>query len=93
MLDFNHVLQVEGKGALRLSFSSISTPKNRKLHVTVVTPADESYHFNMEENHGAWKMITAPKPPDWIGQLEPLVQQLVQKHMRHVNAGQFVKAA
>ena len=81
MLDFNHVLDVEGKGSLYLTFNCISTPLKKKFHVTVLTWNHRCYHFNMEENYGKWKMIAAPKPPGWIEQLEPMMKEMIQKHM------------
>ena len=93
MLDFTHILHIEGKGYFYVTFSFINTPQKMKFHVTILTRERERYHFNMDENYGQLKMNTAPEPPVWIRELEPVMQQLIKKHMEQPKAPGFLAVA
>lgn len=81
MLEFTQTLLIEDKGYLHFTFNSINSPQKQKFHVTVLTRGPQCHHFNMEENSGHWKIVAAPKPPDWILGLEPKLGLIIQQQL------------
>lgn len=56
--------------SLEFSFKRIHTPNGLPYYVSVIDTNGEVFSFNMKEDTGRWKIINAPKVPDWIIELE-----------------------
>lgn len=56
--------------SLEFSFKRIHTPNGLRYYVSVIDTNGEVFSFNMKEDTGRWKIINAPKVPDWIIELE-----------------------
>lgn len=80
MSDFTHIVNVEGQGFLHFTFNCINSIQKRKFHVSVLTREPLCYHFVMEETYRTWKLIAAPRPPEWIIKLEPVLQDIIKKN-------------
>lgn len=93
MTDFTHIMTLEGQGVLRFSFTCIRSTQKKKVHVSVLTNGPQCYHFGMEEIDSSWKIVNAPKPPDWILKLEPVLQQIIEKNTTQSRAEKILKVA
>ena len=51
-------------------FNKIHTANGIRYHVSVIDKGKRSCSFDREEKKGAWKIINAPKIPDWIMNIE-----------------------
>jgi hypothetical protein len=56
--------------SLEFSFKRIHTPNGLRYHVSVNDTNGNDFSFNMKEEIDRWKIINAPKVPDWIIELE-----------------------
>ena len=62
-------------------FNRIYTANGTKYHVSVMDKYNESYFFIMENKDGSWKIINAPKLPDWIMNLEEQLEHAILEHI------------
>jgi hypothetical protein len=77
MYYFNRTLNFEDKGYLHFSFHPIIAPAKLRYQVSVLTRGPQKLDFEMEERYGQWKIVTAPLPPKWIIELEPILERLI----------------
>lgn len=47
-------------------FQKISLPKGSRYHITTDEANGPVHSFDMEAPQGQWKIIDAPKVPEWI---------------------------
>ena len=80
MLFFTRVLHVEGKGYLHFTFHCIISPHKKRYHAVVLTTSPQCFHFNLEERNDQWRIMEAPRPPEWILQLEDKLAQTILLH-------------
>jgi hypothetical protein len=66
------------KGKLKFIFSRIYTVSGIRFHISVKEDRD-TYFFNMEEKAGVWRIINAPKVPDWIMDLHTELGDAITK--------------
>lgn len=79
MADFTRKAK-SAEGLLVFTFNRIYTVKGT-IYFVSVTGQDRRHHFHMEERSGSWKIVEAPKPPDWLLQLEKeLGETISQNH-------------
>ena len=55
---------------LDFSFKRIQTPNGLRYQISVRDTNGDVISFNMKEHQDWWKIIDAPKVPDWIMELE-----------------------
>ncbi len=58
-----------------------SVSGNQRYHVSVNDKGGHSIFFNMDQKNGSWKIIDAPKVPDWIMEIEPQLRDAITKSM------------
>lgn len=63
------------------SFYRIFTVNGSRFHISVMDQERKHYYFNMDEKHGQWKIINAPKVPDWIMGVEKHLEQAIIDNM------------
>lgn len=78
MKDFVRHLNLQDFAA-HFSFSRILCPNSLRYHVTARGPAEQHCEFNMQEVGGRWRIIDAPKVPDWVirgqGELDRVIRE------------------
>jgi hypothetical protein len=57
-------------------FHKIYTVRGVRYHVYVIKDG-ELYHFSMAQNGSGWKIISAPKPPQWILDIENKIGEIL----------------
>jgi hypothetical protein len=62
---------------LEFSFKRIQTPNGLRYYVSVTDANGDAFYFNMKEDSDRWKIINAPKVPDWIIELEKKLANLI----------------
>ena len=62
-------------------FNRIHTASGIRFHVSVVDRFSRNYFFIMENKEGSWKIINAPKLPDWIMNLEEQLEHAILEHI------------
>jgi hypothetical protein len=67
-------------GSPLFHFNRLFTPRGVKYHVAVLDEEQHHVFFNMEVDKGHWRIIEAPKVPDWIKQLESELSQAIIDH-------------
>lgn len=65
MASFIKGINVNGN-LLDFSFIGVWTGKGMRYYVSVVDAQPKAYLFHMEFRNGQWKIIDAPKVPQWI---------------------------
>lgn len=80
MHSFSRVLKTEEQNFLHFSFDYIISSDKKKYHISVMARGPQQHHFVMEEKYGRWKITEAPLPPDWIGVLEHLLEEMICQH-------------
>jgi hypothetical protein len=73
MQNFTRRIVVEGF-SLRFFFHKMYTVKGISFHISVADRNNRSHFFNMEQTASGWRIVNAPKVPDWLIRTE---QQLV----------------
>jgi hypothetical protein len=56
-------------GRLAFTFNRIYTVKGVSYFISVFRKSTPHF-FHMESRDGTWRMVDAPKPPEWICQYE-----------------------
>ena len=58
-------------------FTKIYTIQCVRYHVSVIDIEDRGYAFTMELRELEWKIVNAPKVPDWILNAEKQLQEII----------------
>jgi hypothetical protein len=69
MQSFTKRIIVEGF-SFQFSFHRMYTVKGINFHISVVDKNNRSRFFNMEQTSKGWRIINAPKLPDWLMMIE-----------------------
>jgi hypothetical protein len=82
MKDFSKPIPVEWDFIPEFLFHQLHrTSALQKYHVSVLDENGQSISFNMEEAYTrGWKIIHAPKVPDWIANLEKQLEEAILKY-------------
>jgi hypothetical protein len=81
MHSFTKHIHIEPGFIAEFFFNRIHIVSGSRFHVFVKDPAKQSFFFNMELNPaGSWKIINAPKLPDWIMKLEEQLDASISEH-------------
>jgi hypothetical protein len=55
-----------------------TTSGKQRYHISVKDVSGSSLFFNMDQKEdGSWKIVDAPKVPEWIMELEPQLQHAI----------------
>jgi hypothetical protein len=81
MQSFEERIVIEHGFIAEFFFNRIYTTSGNHFHVFVKDPTKQSFFFNMEQTAtGSWKIINAPKLPDWILELEKQLETSIIEH-------------
>lgn len=61
-------------------FDKIYTASGIKYHVSV-RDTQQQFFFNIEEMEGGFKIIDAPKVPDWIMKIEKQLEEAILENL------------
>lgn len=67
--------------SLRFFFHKMYTVKGIGFHVSVIDKNNRSCFFNMEEATGGWRIVNAPKLPDWLMQIEKQLADAIDEEL------------
>lgn len=83
MNDFSKRVKTEWNFVAEFFFHRLySGSGDQRYHVSVKDRGGHSFFFNMDQkSNGSWKIINAPKVPDWIMELEPWLQNAILESM------------
>ena len=81
MQTFSKRVQIEAGFDAAFFFTKIYAPNGIRFHVSVSDKEDfENYlNFNMECKDLEWKIVDAPKVPDWIMGVEKQLQEIISE--------------
>jgi hypothetical protein len=79
MRDFSKPIPVEQDFTPEFLFQRLYTTSDlQKYHVSVSDGNGQSVFFNMEQGYNRkWKIIHAPKVPDWVANLERQLEDAI----------------
>ena len=81
MHSFKERILIEHGFIAEFFFNRIYMVSGNRFHVFVKDEAKQSFFFNMEQTPtGSWKIINAPKLPDWIMKLEKQLETSIIEH-------------
>jgi hypothetical protein len=63
-IDFTKRIDI-AEGIAAFTFIRIYTVRG-VIYFVAVTGRSFRHYFHMEERGGSWKIVNAPKPPDWL---------------------------
>jgi hypothetical protein len=83
MKDFSKRINAGWNFAPEFFFHKLySVSGNQRYHVSVNDKEGGSFFFNMDlKKNGSWKIIDAPKVPDWIMVLESQLQDAIMESL------------
>jgi hypothetical protein len=81
MYEFRKYLDLGNFRALFV-FSTIRKADSLRLHVTVKDPAGNPCSFEMQKVEEDWKIIDAPKVPDWIMNNQSSLERLIDEEYK-----------
>lgn len=70
MQNFTKRILVEEGFSPEFFFNPIYTVNGVSYHISVLDKNKQSVFFTMQEKKSAWKIVNAPRPPEWIIKLE-----------------------
>ena len=85
MSHFIKIISSEEKGNVEFFFDRIASEKELRYHLTVVTNKKEIFHFTMRKDGSKWKIVEAPKPPEWIIKLQEKLSEALNGHLSSYN--------
>jgi hypothetical protein len=78
--DFEETIDAQN-GKLVFNFTRIYTVQESFFFVSVFGRA--THHvFHIEKNEGVWKIVSAPKPADWIIEVEEELGTAIEKNLQ-----------
>jgi hypothetical protein len=72
---FTKRLNLESGFNPEFAFNKICMINSTYYHVSVNDKAGRNYYFTIEKIKGVWKIVDAPKAPDWIIAVEEILIQ------------------
>lgn len=79
MSDFSKKIQVE-EGVLKFDFMRVYTVQGVRYYVAVVDKSGKAHLFQMQEKESQWKIVLAPKAPDWILEIEAQLGEAISEN-------------
>ena len=79
MQNFTRRIAVDQNFNPEFFFNRIYTVHGMRYHISVMDGNGQTFAFNMEQKNGSWKIIDAPKLPDWIITIESKLQDAIEK--------------
>lgn len=75
MKDFSKKIKTDWNFFAEFFFHRLHTVSGQqRYYISVKDREGISYFFNMDQKtNGSWKIVNAPKVPDWIMELEPIL--------------------
>ena len=67
--------------ATAFTFNPTVTPDGVKYHVSAVSAGDKTFNFTMEQKNLEWRIVNAPRVPDWILQLESSLSEAISAYL------------
>ena len=80
MQNFTRRIVVEGF-SLRFFFHKMYTVKGISFHISVADRNNRSHFFNMEQSPSGWKIVNAPKLPDWLIKIEQDLAEAIEEEL------------
>ena len=80
MTAFNKEVEVAHVGTLTFTFIPTHTPNGRTYFVSVEDWHGDTFTFTMKPKGNDWKIINAPKVPDWILTTEHALAAVINNH-------------
>jgi len=84
MINFITSLSADGK-SVEFHFDEVKTPGSIKFYVTAFDSSSQCTIFSMENKEGQWKIIEAPKPPQWIYLFEESLSEIIIQRLSQGN--------
>jgi hypothetical protein len=80
MQTFSRRVVIEPGFKPEFHFTKIYCTKGMRFHVSV-SNGYQSYAFNIEFKHPAWKIINAPEVPSWIMNAEKQLEEIILENV------------
>ena len=77
IITFTKKLAIKTDFTPEFFFSRIYTAAGIHFHVSVIDQLGQFCHFTMNEKNGSWRIVNAPKPPDWIIDTETALDEII----------------
>ena len=82
MRDFASVIRLPDGFTAQFIFNVLYSAKECRYFVSVLDGNNEPYMFTMEQAADkSWKIINAPKLPQWIMETEPSLEEVILENM------------
>jgi hypothetical protein len=81
MADFKKRILSEEGFYPEFIFYRIFTAKGIGFHISVIDKNRQSQFFNMEQTAEGWRIVNAPKLPDWIINIEKKLSDAIDENM------------
>jgi hypothetical protein len=82
MKDFASVIHVQDGFTAQFIFSALYNTAGCRYFVSVLDGNNDSYMFTMEQSEDkSWKIINAPKVPQWIMETESRLEAVILENM------------
>lgn len=80
MSNFSRRILVHQGFCPEFSFNRIYTTRGIGFHVSVVDQHKQSRFFTMEQTSEGWRIVNAPKLPDWIMNIEKKLSESITEN-------------
>jgi hypothetical protein len=77
MQNFSKRIPIEKGFSPEFFFNRMYTVNGISYHVSVVDRYRQSHFFNMEQKSNLWRIVDAPKVPDWIMNIEKKLEEAI----------------
>ena len=82
MKDFTRVIPLQNGLTAQFIFSALHSSSGGRYFVSVVEKNNQSYAFTMkQEGDESWKIVDAPKLPQWIIEIELSLEEAILENM------------
>ena len=81
MQSFTRQIDVSPNYSPEFSFNRIATPSAHRYHVSVLDKDGVAQYFNMDLKNDHFKIVDAPKVPDWIMRVEKQLESAIFEQM------------
>ena len=81
MQTFSKCVTVEPRFDPKFHFTKIFSTQGVRFHVSVIDMEDHPYSFDMVLKNLEWKIVNAPKVPDWIISVEKKLREIILENM------------
>jgi hypothetical protein len=80
-MSFSHRIQITEEFNPEFSFNRIYTVNGVRYYISVFDRKQQAYYFNMQSQGNQWKIINAPKLPNWILNAERELESAILSNM------------